>query len=87
MILYTSLDRNFFNFNTVMIIVRVRDRLGGGGGGTINLTTIRNITDLPASVGVGGVTPGPSLTVYVSTVVLLGRIQFHCSKNGVKRYN
>lgn len=31
MILYTSLDRNFFNFNTVMIIVRVRDRLGGGG--------------------------------------------------------
>lgn len=33
MILYTSLDRNFFNFNTVMIIVRVRDRLGGGGGG------------------------------------------------------
>lgn len=71
MILYTSLDRNFFNFNTVMIIVRVRDRLGGGGG-TINLTTIQNITDLPASVGVGGVTPGPSLTVYVSTVVLLG---------------
>lgn len=84
MILYTPLDRNFFNFNTVMIIVRVRDRLRGGG--TINLTTIRNITDLPASVGVGGVTPGPSLTVYVSTVVLLGRIQFHCSKNGVKRF-
>lgn len=76
MILYTPLDRNFFNFNTVMIIVGVRDRLGGGD--TINLTTIRNITDLPASVGVGGVTPGPSLTVYVSTEVLLGRIQFHC---------
>lgn len=30
MILYTPLDRNFFNFNTVMIIVGVRDRLGGG---------------------------------------------------------